>query len=655
MSTFLGLPGSVWAVLGIECVERLGYYAVSFSLFTYCTVMLRTGPAVANALINVIYIFIPASAFLASGVADSRVGRPRVLAVSMAVYATSLLLLCLSATPPLYSAFPLSPQWGSLALFALSLVGFSVGYGSMKVCTNPIMADCVVLHYRNAVVQLPTTDDGEDTEVTAPALAAAANIDDLSAPAAPSSPAASREDAICGTDASTGEVSKDSITPYGSTMSTKATTAAAAAAAALVEAAPNTADTHATAAAAAAPSFLEEAEVKMVLSRLFVYAYWVANVGGLVGSFVAPLLRNLESRRLERDDVEYTTGYYYSFLLAALSVGLGGVFLYACFSWLPQNAPAPNFVLVRVVSLALRNRWAVATGRARVVMVVVGDVASGPKSWLDYASATLEPVPGVVGGVGVGGGGVPASRPVILGDNDGSGGSECATPAEFDCHASTWVEDCRATLHVCKTFIALPIYWLICNQFSTNLMYQAAALDLSPSIPKELFNNINTVTMLVFLTLWDRWLLPHVLRHRVPSARLRIVVGFACMCVSMLWCAFLQGAIASRGYYVGEDSYILREGEQALSAGWLVMPYVLQGFASAFVDPTVMEAAYRDAPERMKGTVMGLYWVASSASGFLGLLLSPVMRPENATALFFSFAVAQAAVSVLFLIVNRSR
>ncbi|GET91810.1 hypothetical protein, conserved [Leishmania tarentolae] len=626
MRLFLGLPSSVWALLGMEFVERLGYYTVAFSLFTYCTVMLRTGPAAANALMNIVYMLVPAAAFLASGVADSRAGRPHVLATALAVYTASLFLLCVSATPSLYTAFPLDASGASKVLFAVALLGFSAGYGSMKVCTNPIMADCVVLHYRNALIGSPAVIDGvnEEAEESAPRTA------DLPTQEMTSFPGAACEGLAVNIAAKMSDAPKYDSSQYGSTPNTEATM-----------------------------SLCEEEHMKAALSHLFVYAYWMGNIGGLVGSFVGPLMRNLDSHRLVQGNEEHTTGYYYSFLLAALSVGLGGGFLYWCFAWLPRNAPAPKFVLVRVTVRALQNRWAVLRGKARIVSDSRGGTWD-PHDWLDYARGKLQFVSSETEGVSAAYHAVPHETAAA---SEWSTSAVCCPSnstyiADIDVDAadtSLWVEDCRATLRMCKAFVALPIYWLICNQFSTNLMYQAAALDMPLAVPVELFNNINTITMLLFLVLWDQWLLPRVLRNRVPSACLRILVGFGFMCVSMLWCGFLQRSINSRGYYEGEDHYVLREGQRKLSAGWLVMPYILQGFASAFVDPTVVEVACSDAPERMKGTMMGLYWVASSMSGFLGFVLSPVMKPQNAAFLFFAFAIAQMAVSVLFYIINCSR
>ena len=664
----LGLPGAVWAVLGIEFVERLGYYAVAFSLFTYCTVMLRTGPSAANAIINATYILIPAAAFLASGVADSSVGRPRVLAGALGLYTLALFLLFFSACPGMYGNFPSDPLDISKVLFAIFLLCFSVGYGSMKVCTNPIMADCVVLHYRGSLSDMDVEGEGDDSsaadERQRDTCSAARNAAiDVVRPGAQGSlapPAAARED----NDEEVGEFKKRGESPPAlldsSTVAEpnlKNTIASPLAYGSTHESA-----TDAVMLTCGSPTTAFDTQLEQqALSRLFIYAYWIANVGGLVGSFVAPLLRSWESARVVVGSETHTTGYYYSFLLAAFSVSLGGVFLFYCFHWLPHNAPAPNYVLVRVLATAVANRVSVWCGKKEFATPATPPL----RDWLDYACAKLrttaassdaaevtvegECSPGVDSGARL-----TESQPAAL----PASGVPFDAPLDHSIHVVTtpaWVADCRATLRVCKAFIALPVYWLLCNQFSTNLMYQAAALNLPDSVPEELFNNINTVTMLVFLAAWDQWIVPRVLQHRVPAARLRIVGGFACMWASMLWCGVLQCAITRRGYYAAEDSYVLKEGQRKLSAGWLVMPYVLQGFSSAFVDPTVMEVAYRDAPARMKGTVMGLYWVASSASGFLGLALSPIMKPQNAAMLFFVFAAAQMVVSGVFYVVNRDR
>lgn len=685
LAMFLGLPGPVWAMLGVDFVEHLGYYAVAFSLFTYCTVMLKTSVTAANAITNFMYILIPAAAFFSSGVADSLVSRPRVLMYSLVLYTASLLVLFLSATPAFYADFPANPQWTSHFLFWVALLGFSVGYGSMKVCTNPMMADCITNFYTRSspLSATPTAvlgdTSGKDTPEDAATMPAAA--------------AAAVASEVLGT-------SERRSLPNGGSP------CALADATTLCERTePWESDGSRSAHAQPTLITLEGADyggsslsLDQALTRLFIYSYWVANVGGLIGSFVAPMLRDIDPRTVTDTSLESaSTGYYYSFFFATVAVGCGLAAFSAFYALYPKNRAAPLFIFFRILCKAVFRWIAVVSGRMALSPY---ELDSKPwRDWLSYAEFRIFPAEQIRGITGRGlatditieethpispsstaalpvspessgsadkrenrGDESPALSPPAEYSGDPLGEANTSADADWmerfpfeDASVCQYVDDCRTTLSVCQAFVALPIYWLICNQFSTNLMYQASALQLPSSVPVEYFNNINTATMLIFLTLWDRLILPHVLHGKVPAACYRVVSGFLLMCLSMVWCGVLQVAICQRGDYDDKDVYVLRDGAVRLSGGWLIVPYVLQGLSSAMVDSTVMEVAYIGAPECMKGTVMGLYWVASSASGVLGLSLSPVMKPKNATALFFSFAVAQFLVSGVFFALNRKK
>lgn len=664
----LGFPTPVWIMLAVEFAERLGYYAVSFSLFTYCTNMLRSGASRANAILNALYIVIPLAACGASGLADGNWGRPRTLGRFLCAYAVGLILLSISAAPVAYANFPLEPTAVSVVLFVLALMLFSTGYGGMKVCTNPMMADSVTaLYHTQRRGNLSPNDEEEEPQ------------------------------------------QQDEEEDGGRRSPPRHTPPAVS---------------------------LDES-----LSRLFRCIYWVTNCGGMIGILVAPLLRSLDPRHVTLGSSEYTTGYYYSFAFAALSVTSGLVVFLRYAEHFTRNKAAPSFVLFRLWARALVCWCAFACGywkdedfasragkdwvsyavysregnsasppfhntttftaqmatrsegsaegdeRAACDVVVVtspdgghGDVKESAEgttrkeSDCGAAIAVVENRASTAVGRGVGEAAYPSpfskavparpphheiTRPADngFGSSSLSLSSSSSSPstdyALADVTSPEWTDACRATMRVCKAFVALPVYWLLCNQFSTNIRYVATALDLPPSVPPEIFDNLNTWTILTFLALFDKVIVPHCcVRRRTPSARARIVAGFALMLLSMVWCGLVQLGINQRGVYDDDEAYVLHEGAVKLSAGWLVVPYILQGLASALVDTAVMEVAYAEAPERMKGTVMALYWVASSASGFLGLLLSPVMGPQHAALLCFVFAAALGVVTVLFAVLN---
>lgn len=598
----LGVPRPALVIFGVEFAERLGYYAVAFSLFTYGRHMLGVGTTGMHAVTSSIYIVIPMAACLSSGLADGVWGRNKTLMVFLVAYACGLGLLTISSMPWMYEKFPLDPTVLNYILFATSLCCFAVGYGGMKVCTNPMMADSITVAYRamfaeEDAARVAGLDCGAaaDRETTVHDLVVAADGDDGFAAVEKDNPATAPAPG----------------TPFDSDG------AAAAAAAALEE---------------------QQQTLERVLTRAFNLVYWVSNLGSLLGIFATPLMRGLDGRQVSFGDESYPSGYYFGFAMATVSVLVGLLFFYYFRGHFPRNAPTPPFLFFRYVIRATVNRLLFACGRIE-----------------DH---------GFQGQVERDGGGLLlyGTYNATTASGSGSGGDAFTDGARRnesdDLSARVWLEDCRATLRVCKAFVALPIYWLISNQFSSSLMFSIEALSLPPSIPPEVFNNINTFTLLAFIALCDGVVYPRYFsggRRGPPSARARITVGFLLLVASMLWCGVVQSFIRDRGTYVGaQGEYQVNEGHTKLSAGLLVVPYILQGVAAALVDPASMEVAYTGAPAHMKGTVMALYWIASSASGFLGLVLSPVMKPDSGVALYLSFAAALLVVTGIFWRLNHS-
>ncbi|ORC90527.1 proton-dependent oligopeptide transporter, POT family [Trypanosoma theileri] len=583
----LGFPFDVWVVMAVEFTERLAYYGTSFMLMTYCTSMLRWSPSVGNAVVNGLYTLTPVAACISSGLADGRWGRRYSLVVFLSIYAVGLSLLALSSFPFMYGDFPLFPSVESIFFFLLGLLLFSSGYGGMKVCTNPIMADSVAELYKD--------NEGKCAEM---------------------------------------------------------------------------------------------------LSRLFRWIYSVTNCGSLVGIFVPPLLRGLEKRKTSIGSITYTTGYYYGFLLSAASCILGLILMIIMYRIFKTSKQVPSFLLGRILLRSIRIRWYFATG------YIQDDVFLRVHKWdlLDYAAYPLNREVSSSSSLGHGttSSSSEAMRPIF---KDGTGLSETLwKPTEEeknessikhknvvpdnnkkqeeskngfnnspDVHDSTLnpigenfseplslsiVEDAKKVVAVCRAFIALPVYWLITNQFSSNLILQAAALNLPHYIPPEVFNNVSVFALLISLLLLDRIIFPYMYHGRSPPMRGRAVCGFLIMIISMIWCGFVQIGIDNRGTYNDEGQYTLYTGMEKLPAGWLLPPYIMQGIASALVDTTVMEVAYVYAPESMKGAVMALYLVASSLSGLLGLILSPVMKPQNIMVVIFALCVALLIVTILFYLLN---
>ena len=240
------------------------------------------------------------------------------------------------------------------------------------------------------------------------------------------------------------------------------------------------------------------------------------------------------------------------------------------------------------------------------------------------------------------------------------------------------------TMSVCSIFLALPVYWLLAIQFSTNVVMQAGWMEMPAAsiLPPEIFNNVNTLTILVSIPVFEYFFKRVYGPNRRPPVAGRMIAGFLLMLLAMVMVAFLQAVIVNRGTFVssssggggggnstnttttteapsdsgdGSDvSYQLNPGAEYISATWLVIPYFIQGLAAVLVDTTCIEAAYTSAPANMKGSVMALYLLASSVSGFLGLIYAPFITPQTMLEVMISFAVLQAVVTTVFALLYTS-
>ncbi|KAH9578432.1 Proton-dependent oligopeptide transporter family [Trypanosoma melophagium] len=573
----LGFPFEVWVVMAIEFAERVGYYGTTYMLITYCTSMLRWSPSVGNAVLNGLYTFTPVTACISSGLADGRWGRKYSLVVFLSIYAIGVSLIALSSFPFRYGDFPQLPLVRSIFFFLLGLLLFASGYGGMKVCTNPLMADSV------------------------------------------------------------SEVYKEN-----------------------------------------------EEKCAERLSRLFRWIYCVANCASLIGIGVPPLLRGIDKRTTSVGSITYTTGYYIGFSVSACSCILGLILMLLMYRIFKPSKQVPSFLLGRILLRSIRIRCYFATGRIRDDAFLYShkwdliDYAAYPLNARDssFSSQAMRPIFKDTSDLS------ETSWKPTQGEENGENGvkhkilvpvnmkqeeSKEGLPICFVLTASksdhneknisaplslSVVEDGKKVVSLCRAFTALPIYWLTTNQFSTNLILQAAALNLPDHIPPEIFNNVNVFALLISLLLMDRIIFPRMFYGRSPPMRGRVVCGFLIMIISMIWCGFVQVGIDNRGIYNSEGQYILNPGMERLPAGWLATPYIMQGIASALVDTTVMKETYVRAPESMKGAVMALYLVASSLSGFLGLALSPVIKPQNIMIVIFALSGVLFIVTVLFYILN---
>jgi hypothetical protein len=396
----------------------------------------------------------------------------------------------------------------------------------------------------------------------------------------------------------------------------------------------------------------------------------VTNFGSLFGLIGAPLLRQLDRREKYVDAsgsgsglVAKPSGFYIGFLFCGGCMAMGVVLFALRFYHYPRNQSKASYVMFRVLFRAV-TVWVKLNvlPRRREDPVdasfrrMCAPRRCGGEGFLMYAAYRAPRQESSAGSgessaVSLCAAGQTAD---VEQSSEGDVGHQISDPHDpnYNIYSPSCILQLSATIRCCSIFLPLPFYWLIANQFSTNVILQATGTDLPAYFPADAFNNINTLTVLVGVALLDRVVFPAI--GGQPSCRVRMIVGFAFAAASMIYCGVLEVFLNQRGSFTDNGSYVLAPGETALlSSWWMVPPFVLQGIASVFVDTAAMEAAYAVASPEFKSSVFSMYLVASSASGFLGIGLAPLAVPDQMVAVFLALAGMQVAVAVAFAMLKR--
>ncbi|KAI8993657.1 POT family-domain-containing protein [Pilobolus umbonatus] len=202
----------------------------------------------------------------------------------------------------------------------------------------------------------------------------------------------------------------------------------------------------------------------------------------------------------------------------------------------------------------------------------------------------------------------------------------------------TWddvfVDELKRTLKACIVFLWYPIYWLSYNQMSGNLVSQAATMNMG-SIPNDIMQNLNPLTLIILIPIMDSIVYPGLRRygfHMRPI--LRITLGFFVASIAMAYCAGIQS--------------IINHSEGKVNAGLQVPAYVIIGISEIFASITGLEYAYKKAPESMKSLVMGLFLFANCVSSLLNFILVALAVSKKVMYLYMGVAIACFVCSILF-------
>ena len=347
------------------------------------------------------------------------------------------------------------------------------------------------------------------------------------------------------------------------------------------------------------PTTGTEAERARLIDTLFNWFYWVINFGSLFGIVICPLLRNNVGgpKRSSSSEGEYGTGFWTAFLLT-FCASFFGLVIYV--SGLSSYKSAP--IQKGFLTSAVRTVWD--RVRCRSYHRLSEAVYSEPTSGLLPTSGFYD---------------------------------QCDVNADLD-----------IAMDASKIFLFLPIFWLLSNQQSTNYVIQAKYLkrpsfgDLA--VPPEINAVVSTITLLMFIPLYDRVIAPRLTVSSID----KMCIGFVLSAMGAACAGLLQLEIEHRGTIAENGDYHLHAGMQRVPFYWQYPLFMVQSMCEVLAGVTAMKLAYLLAPTSMRSVVMSLYLLSSAAGSALGLVVSPWCKPQDYEFLFFAFSGSMLVATVVF-------
>jgi proton-dependent oligopeptide transporter, POT family len=171
---------------------------------------------------------------------------------------------------------------------------------------------------------------------------------------------------------------------------------------------------------------------------------------------------------------------------------------------------------------------------------------------------------------------------------------------------------------------------------TNNLTSQAATMKLN-GVPNDLIQNINPLSLIIFIPICDQLLYPYLRKANIRfTAIKRIFLGFMFGVCAMIVSTVIQYYVYKSGpkacyKQLNTCSDILEKlGDKTTKPYspinvWVQIPaYVFIAFSEIFASITGLEYAFTKAPQNMRSLVMSLYLFTSAVSAALGQAFLPL-------------------------------
>ncbi len=208
-----------------------------------------------------------------------------------------------------------------------------------------------------------------------------------------------------------------------------------------------------------------------------------------------------------------------------------------------------------------------------------------------------------------------------------------------------FVDEVKRTISACKVFVWYPIYWVQYNGMMN--MFVSSAAGMSRDIPNDFLTVFDSVAIIVFIPIFERFLYPFV-RHFTPFKPItKIFWGFMFGSGAMVYAAVLQHYIYKAGPCY--DHPLDCPNGNHINIGLQTPAYVLIAISEILASITGLEYAYTKAPVQMKSLVMAMFLLTNAVGAAIGIALLSVSVDPKMVWTYLGLAVLCFIAGCLFL------
>ena len=223
-----------------------------------------------------------------------------------------------------------------------------------------------------------------------------------------------------------------------------------------------------------------------------------------------------------------------------------------------------------------------------------------------------------------------------------------------------FIEELKRALVACRVFLLYPIWWVTYTQMLNNFISQAGEMNLH-GIPNDLMQNIDPITIIIFIPIMDRLLYPALRKAGIPFRPItRITFGFFFGAAAMAYAAGVQKLIYKAGPCYDAplvcDAANLPDGTvlpNNVHVAVQTPAYALIGLSEIFASITGLEYAYTKAPVSMKSFVMSMYLLTTAFGNALAEAIVPVAIDPKLLWMYTGLAVASFVAGCIFWVLFR--